>query len=81
MIQNNTTDTYQLRVSVGSEFLTGAWFVSSEPEFTFRVVEKNHSIIGEYWGGYSRHNELYQQKFDLKGNMIDETLIARNLQS
>lgn len=78
MIQNNTTDTYQLRVSVGSEFLTGAWFVSSEPEFTFRVIEKNHSIIGEYWGGYSRHNELYQQKFDLKGNMIDETLIARN---
>lgn len=78
MIQNNTNDTYQLRVSVGNEFLEGAWLVSSEPKFTYRVVEKNHIMNGEYWGGYSRHNELYQQKFDLKGNMVDEKLIVRN---
>lgn len=78
MIQNNTQDTYQLFVSVGDEFLEGEWCISSKPQYIFKVIEKNHEMKGEYWGGYSRHNELYQQKFDLKGNMIDEILIVKN---
>ena len=78
MIQNNTQDTYQLLVSVGDEFLEGEWRISSKPKYTFQVIEKNHEMKGEYWGGYSRHNELYQQKFDLNGNMIDELLIIKN---
>lgn len=32
----------------------------------------------KYWGGYSRHNELYQQKFDLRGNLIEEKLVVKN---
>jgi len=78
MIQNNTQDTYQLLVSVGDEYLEGEWRISSKPKYTFHVIEKNHEMKGEYWGGYSRHNELYQQKFDLKGSMIDERLLIKN---
>ena len=32
----------------------------------------------EYWGGYSRHNELYQQKYDLDGVLLDEKLVVKN---
>ncbi len=78
MIQNNTQYTYQLLVSVGEEFLEGEWRISSKSEYTFHVIEKNHIMKGEYWGGYSRHNELYQVKYDLIGNMIDEQLIVKN---
>lgn len=78
MIQNNTKDTYQLFVSVGDEFLEGEWRISSKPRYKYKVIEKNHEIKGEYWGGYSRHNELYQQKFDLNANIIDEKLIIKN---
>ncbi|MBB2183485.1 VanW family protein [Lachnospiraceae bacterium MD1] len=78
MIQNNTQDTYQLLVSVGEEYLEGEWLVTSRPEYSYKVVEKNHIIKGEYWGGFSRNNELYQQKYDINGNMIDERLIVKN---
>ena len=78
MIQNNTQDTYQLLLSVGREYLEGEWRVSSAPQYKFLIVEKNHEMKGEYWGGYSRHNELYQQKFDLNGNMLEEQLIVKN---
>lgn len=78
MIQNNTQDTYQLLVSVGDKFLEGEWRISSKPKYKFEVIERNHEMKGEYWGGYSRHNELYQQKYDLNGNMIDEELILKN---
>ncbi len=78
MIQNNTQDTYQLLVSVGDKFLEGEWRVSSKPVYKFKVMERNHRMKSEPWGGYTRHNELYQQKFDLRGNLIEEKLIIKN---
>ena len=33
---------------------------------------------GEYWGGYTRHNELYQQCFDMDGQLLEEKLIVTN---
>jgi vancomycin resistance protein VanW len=78
MIQNSTQDTYQLLVSVGDKFLEGEWRVSSKPQYVYKVVERNHKMKDEHWGGYSRHNELYQQKLDLKGNLVNEKLIIKN---
>ena len=33
---------------------------------------------GEYWGGYSRHNELWQQRFDKADNLLEEKCIVKN---
>ena len=78
MIQNNTDDTYQLRVHVGEQCLEGAWLVNNEPIYRYTIVERNHEMRGEYWGGYSRHNELYQQKYDLDDILLDEKLVVKN---
>ena len=78
MIQNNTQDTYQLVVTVGDKYLEGEWRVSSEPRYRYEVVERNHRMQSEFWGGYTRHNEIYQQKYDLDGNLLDEELIVTN---
>ena len=78
MLQNNTPDTFQLLVRVGAECLEGEWRVSAPPRYRYAVVERNHEMRGEYWGGYSRHNELYQQRFDFEGPLIEERLIVRN---
>ena len=32
----------------------------------------------EYWGGFTRHNELYQQAFDLEDNLIEEFSVVSN---
>lgn len=78
MIRNNTQDTYQLLVSVGDEFLEGEWRVSAQPKYRYHIVERNHKMQSEYWGGYSRHNELYKQIFDLQGELIDEKMVVKN---
>lgn len=78
MIQNQTADTYQLLVCVRGEYLEGEWRVSAAPAYRFEVVERNHEIRAEYWGGYTRHNELYQQKFDLDGRLLEESLLVKN---
>ncbi len=78
MIRNNTNDTYQLMIWMDDEYLHGEWRVSSSPEYRYEIVERNHEMKSEFWGGYSRHNELYQQKYDLNGKMLDEQLIVQN---
>lgn len=78
MIKNNTQDTYQLLVNVGDEFLEGEWRVSAIPQYHYEIVEKNHKMESEYWGGYSRHNEIYQQKFSQDNELIEEILVVKN---
>ncbi|MEE1002411.1 MAG: VanW family protein [Acutalibacteraceae bacterium] len=78
MIRNDTEDNYQLIVNVGDEFLEGEWRVDSNPKFKFKIVERNHEFKSEFWGGFTRHNELYKQTFGVNNMLIDERLIVTN---
>lgn len=78
MIRNDTSDTFQLKVHVGNEFLEGSWFATSEPAYRYQVVERNHAMRSEAWGGFSRHNELYRQRYLSDGELVDETYITEN---
>ena len=78
MIQNNTTDTYQLNVHVGEKYLEGSWCVNTPPLYRYKIVERNHEMRGEYWGGYSRHNELYQLQYNLDGELLSERMVVKN---
>ena len=78
MIRNDTQETYQLVILVGETYLEGQWRVSSKPQYRYEIVEKNHEMRGAYWGGYTRHNELYQQVFDCQDQLLDEALLIKN---
>ncbi|MGM9522032.1 MAG: VanW family protein [Oscillospiraceae bacterium] len=78
MLRNDTSDTFQLKVRVGEEYLEGELLCSGNPKYTYRVVERNHEMRPEFWGGYSRHNELYKQTYDMEGNLILEQLAVKN---
>lgn len=78
MIQNNTDDTFQLRVRVGATHLEGEWRCDRLPDRRYEIVERNHHITSEYWGGYSRHNELYRLVHDMAGNTLGEEFVTEN---
>lgn len=78
MIRNDTNDTYQLIIKVSDKYLEGEWRVSTPPEYRYEIEERNHEMRIAYWGGYTRHNELYQKKFDLEGNFLDECMVVKN---
>lgn len=78
MIRNDTLQPFQLLVTLGTDKLLGEWRSDQEADCVYKIVEKNHEMRGEYWGGYSRHNELFQQCIDLDGTMLEERLVVEN---
>ena len=76
MLKNETQDTFQIFVNVTDNYLEGEIRVNSEPLYRYEIVERDHEMRSEYWGGFTRHNDLYQLKYDLEGELIaDEHLI------
>ena len=78
MIFNPTDAAYQLRVGVGSEYLEGEWRASAPPQFQYRIVERNHEFRSEWWGGFSRHNELYRLTYTMEGSLVADSLVVEN---
>lgn len=60
------------------EFLAGEWRADRRPEYSYRVVERDHCMQSEYWGGYSRHNKLYREVYDAEGRCVDVQYVTRN---
>lgn len=78
MIRNDTEFDYQLHITVGEEFLEGEWISTKAPQYLYKIVERNHEMRSEFFGGYSRHNELYRQVYDLEGYILREEFVTRN---
>ncbi len=78
MVRNDTGADFQLSLRVGDENLEGEWRSSSPPVNVYRVVERGHEMRREYWGGFSRHNELYRLRFDPDGTFLDEEYVTEN---
>ena len=78
-IRNDTPQDFQLRVYPKGDWLRGAWLSNAPAHFRYDVLEKNHAFKMEYWGGYSRHNEIWREKFDVEtGVSIDEEFVTAN---
>ena len=78
-IRNDTANCYQLRVYTKGDWLRAAWVCDAPAHYRYDVIEKDHAIKMEYWGGYSRHNEIWRKKFDVvSGEKIDEEFVAAN---
>lgn len=78
MIVNRTGDAFQLSVSVGKEYLCASWHSDARPVCRYEMIERDHMMKSEWWGGYSRHNALYRRRFDLEGAFLGEEFIVEN---
>lgn len=79
MIRNDTPEAYQLCVRVGERDLEGAWRTEHPLDCTYEIVERGHRMQREYWGGFSRHNELYRRRYDrATGAFLDEEYVTEN---
>lgn len=78
MIRNDTTEAYQLKLKVGNSHLEASFVSNGQPIYKYEIIEKNHHFKSEFWGGFSRHNELYRRRYSLEGILIDEEYITEN---
>jgi vancomycin resistance protein VanW len=78
-ILNNTQESFQLELALTDTHLVGQWTSTSPLKHRYTIVEREHRIISEPWGGYTRHNTLIQQEWELKTNeLITEKKIVEN---
>lgn len=78
-VRNDTDTTYQFLVEVTNCDLKGEWRALTQNECRYEVEEQNHEIRHEWWGGYSRHNQLFRIAYDkATGERLREECIADN---
>ena len=59
--------------------MQGEWRADVAPRFVYKVVERDHAIRPEWWGGYSRHNSLHRMVHDIEaGTERGEEFITEN---
>ncbi|MEK5068166.1 VanW family protein [Sporosarcina sp. FSL K6-1508] len=77
-LKNETSEPYQLIVYLTDDSLVGEWRAYLAANRTYKVYEKEHSFTRESWGGYVRHNTIYRESYNLKGELIEDEFITEN---
>lgn len=57
-LRNDTPDRFQFRLSLDDTHLHGALHSDAAPLYGYEVVETDHLIRQQKWGGYTRHNRI-----------------------
>ncbi len=61
--KNETKHAYQLILKVTEHYLEGVLYSEQEPDYHYEIEERNHKIVGEVWGGYTRHNQIFRKTY------------------
>lgn len=77
MLRNNTDMDFQFHIWMDEEYLKGELRSSVPLCQSYKIIEKNHLMKREFWGGYSRSNELYREIWQ-DGEMLGEDFLLAN---
>lgn len=58
---NPTDSNFQFHVSIVDDLLKGRLLSDAALEKQYTVFEKDHRIVRQFWGGYTRHNEIWRK--------------------
>jgi len=76
-VKNETKRTFNLKLWLDETHLHGELFSSEEPTSVFHIEERNHIMEQQSWGGYSRHNQIFQIETN-KHQVKTEKLLVEN---
>lgn len=76
--KNSTNQTYQLHLWFEGEMLCGEIRSDKEEECSFEIVETDHLFKKQWWGGYTRHNRIWQHKKSKHSANTERQLITEN---
>ena len=76
-VTNNTSFAFAIHLWLDETYLNGALYCEEDYPMSYSVIERNHQIKQQIWGGYSRHNQIYQIESSSDG-YVSEKLLAEN---
>ena len=77
-LQNNSADTFQIKLWLDAEYLHGEILCSKENDTHYEVFETDHKFEHQWWGGYTRHNKIWKRKTNLQDQTTTEELVTEN---
>ncbi|WKB82914.1 VanW family protein [Cellulophaga omnivescoria] len=76
-VKNKTKNSFQVNLWLDKTHLNGTLTSKNKVNALYTVEERNHIIKQQYWGGYSRHNQIIQIE-DLNGEQTEKLLVTNN---
>lgn len=76
-VKNETKNNFVIKLWLDSTHLNGELLSKNNITKTYSVIEKNHQIKQQYWGGYSRHNQIFKTITD-KGSTTKEMIVENH---
>jgi len=70
-------DRFQIKLWLDEKYLYGSLVSEKEINSSFQIIEKNHRITPESWGGHTRHNQIFKQEI-VEEEIIEENLLVEN---
>ena len=77
-IKNETTEDYQINLWLDDEYLNGEIRSDREADSAYEVLETDHLIKMQWWGGYTRHNKIWKRATNRIDGFVTEDLVADN---
>ena len=75
-VKNETDNTFQLKLWLDKTHLNVELYSKLTVDKKYRVEERNHLIKQQFWGGYSRHNQIF--KIEMGEGITTEKLLVEN---
>ncbi|MFY0644369.1 MAG: VanW family protein [Bacteroidia bacterium] len=77
IVKNNSAFTFQIKLWIDDTYLQGKLICDTVLNASYKIEERNHHVKKQWWGGYSRHNEIVKIVTNKNGE-IHESLLAEN---
>ena len=77
-IKNETENTFRIGLWLDQTHLNGVLQCDVRLKSKFRIEERNHLMKQQYWGGYSRHNQIVQIETDLEEYETEKLLVENH---
>lgn len=76
--RNDTNSSFQISLWIDDDYLNAEICSGSRSGYHYEVFETDHMIKLQSWGGYTRHNRIWQRKTETITGAATEELIAEN---
>jgi vancomycin resistance protein VanW len=77
-LKNETRNDFQINLWLDDEFLNGEIRSNRPGDFEYEIIETDHLIRMQWWGGYTRHNRIWQRRVSKKDGTTGEVLVTEN---
>ena len=75
-VKNETSQSFIIKLWLDKTHLNGELKTDKNLTEKYWIEERNHLIKQQYWGGYSRHNQIYQVKSE--NDIESDKLLVEN---